>query len=199
MLHHWKGFGTSAAYIYRGSTFKRLLPRLLTSAYTPGAVSQAEAELAAAHARGDDNFSAASTIRVSKVVESFAKDPIAKSWHLALLLNAPQRRFLNLCFATEKHTRAILEHALAAPVDGRPVAAPPGFNDSVNKARSTVLKVISGNAGRRVLSNLTAMLLDLEDVEIWGSDLVLSRQESFKAGKDLCCATTASSKRWSGP
>ena len=51
------------------------------------------------NARGDDHFVAASTVRVGKVVVSFAKDPAAKSWHLALFLNDPQQQFLNLCFA----------------------------------------------------------------------------------------------------
>ena len=112
MLHHWKGFERSAAYIYRGFKFKRLLPRLISNAYTPAAVARAEVDSAAAQARGDDNFDAASTVRVGKVVVSFAKDPAATSWHLALLLNDPQQKNLNLCFAAEKHSRALVDQAM---------------------------------------------------------------------------------------
>ena len=164
--------------------------------YTKDKVAQAETDAAASAARGEENYAASQAVRSGKVVAHFDEDPDGKKWHQAIVVNAPVQVFINKAFAAQGASRKCIAVALEAPAEATESyyqRRSNEFDGYMQEARRKMLEIIDGTAARRVQTDLTAMLVDMEGGP-W-SQVHWTREEKFRTAKLVCCEITAAWKR----
>ena len=203
--YRWKGMDAAAAWSLRARRQHDLLLRGLLRVFQPEKVRKAQQELVLAVADfanganpiGDiGTFKAKQMVRGGKICEFHAKDYQAKRLEVACVLGGPVQHFLNSCFASdtlnEKYVN-LLKLVPAAPTSPLPPTLVAELQAARAEAMSANLQMISGDRGRKVLSDMTELLTDF-GCEAWRT-LGVHAQTQFDACLGLLCACGSVYKR----
>ena len=186
LLYRWKGIEQASAYIYRGRRQHDLLGRAFKRAFDPARVARAEADMA--NQLDGDNAANRQCIKAGKVNEYIALDPFGRSLQICLVLNAPIQSFMNLVFKAERLVNTYSSSCIRTSYDADKHTAE--VREQRDKAASANLEIVSGAAGKRVVSAYLSLACDFNHAT-WKS-LALPRPSQFQSSLGaLRCAGVA--------
>ena len=186
LAYRWKGIERFAAKLYRGrrqhdlylQTHLKIFPKAKTRRSEEAIAALSQAQLMNMN---NDQIRHKTNIRGGKVVEFMENDPNARMLEKLMVLNVGVQNYLNSCFHADQCVTALTELLQAVP--NQSTAAPSAaVIDARSKAMHANLGIISGDAGRSLLSDYTRYLyFDSPDWAEWRLD----SDEKFEVCKDM--------------
>ena len=184
LFYRWKGVEQACGWTYRNRRRHRVLERAFTAMHKQKDLQDAEAEVHAAAAAGDENLTAKARLRAKKIIDYILADPAAQLLNRALQLTSPLQKHLNVLLKTEKWVTKYTDALLDTPRDAAEESKE--AEEAGKEVDALHTRLLGDEDLHRILRHITALLKDFTD-EKW-TLAGMARDEQYLTSRDMVCA-----------